>query len=92
MLKLERGLVAMLVIHVVAMLAMPLVLARFLPGGGVADAERVRLIAANPWLFRIGWMPWQLTAVVDFAFALILLRTALPRALTVPAFVLACAY
>lgn len=76
---------AMVWIHVAAMLAMPLVLARFLPGGGVDDpAERVRLIAEHPWLFRLGWLPWQLTAVVDLVFAVTLVRARyLPKALSV---------
>ncbi len=92
-LAVERGLVAMLVIHVVAMLAMPLVLARFLPGGGIADdAERVRLIVQSPWLFRLGWSFWQLTALIDFLFAVVLVRAPwLPRAFTVPALVLTLA-
>lgn len=77
---------AMIWVHVAAMLAMPLVLARFLPGGGIDDpAERVRLIAEHPWLFRLGWLPWQLTALIDFIFAVTLVRARyLPRALTVP--------
>ncbi|MBK7861165.1 MAG: DUF2071 domain-containing protein [Archangiaceae bacterium] len=82
----------MVLIHVAAMLSMALVLARFLPGGGIADdAERVRLLAEHPWLFRLGWLPWQLTALVDFIFALVLVRAPyLPRALTVPALLLTC--
>ena len=77
---------AMVWIHVAAMLAMPLVLARFLPGGGVDDpVARVRLIAEHPWSFRLGWLPWQLTALIDFVFALTLVRARyLPKALTVP--------
>jgi hypothetical protein len=92
-LAVERWLMVMVWIHVVAMLAMPLVLARFLPGGGIAaDTERVRLIAEHPWLLRLGWFPWQVTALVDFIFALTLMRAPyLPRALTVPALLCTCA-
>lgn len=92
-LAVERWLMAMIWVHVAAMLAMPLVLARFLPGGGIDDpAERVRLLAGHPWLFRLGWLPWQLTALIDFAFAVTLVRARfLPRALTVPTLLITCA-
>jgi hypothetical protein len=37
-------------------------------------------IAAHPWLWRLGWLPWQLTALSDVVLALALLRTAwIPR-------------
>ncbi len=88
----ERWLMAMVWVHVAAMVGMALVLARFLPGGGLEDAERVRLIAEQPWLFRLGWLPWQLTAAVDFVFAVTLVRAReLPRPLTVAALVLTLA-
>lgn len=92
-LAVERWLMAMVWIHVASMLAMPLVLARFLPGGGVDDPlERVRLIAEHPWMFRLGWLPWQLTALVDFIFAVALVRARyLPKALTVPTLVMTLA-
>jgi len=90
--RVERWLMAMVWIHVAAMLAMALVLARFLPGGGLSDAGRVLLIAEQPWLFRLGWLPWQLTALVDFVFAVTLVRAReLPRAWTVAALVLTLA-
>ncbi|MFO0619364.1 MAG: DUF2071 domain-containing protein [Polyangiaceae bacterium] len=80
---LARAFVAMFVVHAVAMLAMPLVLARFLPGGAASSEEaRIAAIAASPWSFRVGWMPWQLTAVIDLLFAWLVARTPwLPRAL-----------
>jgi hypothetical protein len=82
---LVRAFVAIFVIHVVAMLAMPLVLAKYLPGGGASsDEARVAAIAAAPWSLRIGWLPWQLTAAVDLVFAWLVARTTwLPRALRV---------
>lgn len=72
-------------IHVVAMLDMPLVLARFLPGGGApSEAVRIGWIADQAWTFRLGWLPWQLTAFVDLLFAWLIARTAwLPRTLRV---------
>ncbi|MBV8879538.1 MAG: DUF2071 domain-containing protein, partial [Planctomycetaceae bacterium] len=35
---------------------------------------RVRHIAAHPWLWRLGWFPWQLTALSDLLLAAGLLR------------------
>ncbi len=69
------------VCHGAAMLAMAGWLAPMLPGGGMAtDAERVARIAAHPWLFRLGWMPWHLTAVSDvLVAAALLLDRRVPR-------------
>jgi hypothetical protein len=72
---LERAAVANLLVHLLAMGTMGLWLARFLPGGGVSDAERVARIAAQPWAFRAGWWPWHLCALINLAFAVALLRT-----------------
>src|SRR5262245_23146239 len=56
-----------------------------MPGGGTADtAVRIRLIADHPWLFRLGWFPWQLTALSDLLIGIGLVRTRfIPKA---PAF------
>lgn len=61
---------------------MALLLARMLPGGGEPDtAVRVAQIAAHPWRFRAGWLPWHLCAVVDLWFAIALVRARwIPRA------------
>ncbi len=90
---LARAFVWIFVIHVVAMLDMPLVLARFLPGGGApSEAIRIQWIAEQPWTFRLGWLPWQLTAVVDLLFAWLVARTAwLPRTLRILAAVVTLA-
>jgi len=73
---LERAMLANFAIHGIAMVVMALVLARMLPGGGEPDtARRITMIAESPWIFRLGWLPWQLCAVVDLWFALALLRT-----------------
>lgn len=67
---LTRALLASLVLHGLAMLSMAAFLLPALPGGGVAsDAPRVGYIAAHPWLFRLGWLPWQLCALADLALA-----------------------
>ena len=73
---LERALVANFVVHGLAIVAMALLLLPFMPGGGHADAERVALIAAHPWQFRLGWLPWQLCAVCDVWMAVAMVRTA----------------
>lgn len=84
---LERALIFTFVIHGVAMLSMALLLLPGMPGGGVTDdSARIRYIAQNPWLFRLGWIPWQLTALSDLLIGIALLRTPwipkLPAALT----------
>lgn len=73
-------------IHAVAMVAMVLFLLPGLPGGGVDDPlERARYVAQNPWLWRLGWLPWQLTALSDQILGIALLRTTwIPR---LPAFI-----
>ncbi len=69
-------------IHGLALLSMAALLLPTLPGGTEADpAVRVATIAAHPWRFRFGWLPWQLCAVVDLWMALAMLRARwLPRA------------
>jgi hypothetical protein len=75
-LRLERALVITLVLHAVAMLGMAALLLPTLPGGGVSDdLARVVRIGTHPWLFRLGWLPWHLTALSDLYLAYALLRT-----------------
>jgi hypothetical protein len=72
---LERALLFSFVIHGIAMLSMALLLLPGMPGGGTADdVARVQYIAAHPWLWRLGWLPWQLTALSDVLIAAGLLR------------------
>lgn len=72
---LERSLLVNFVIHAIAMVTMALVLARMLPGGGEPDpVARVASIAAHPWLFRLGWLPWQLCAAADLWLAIAFVR------------------
>jgi hypothetical protein len=85
--KLERALLFTFVLHALAMLAMAGLLLPGMPGGGgIDDGARIQYIAGHPWLWRLGWLPWQLTAVSDLWLALALLRTAeirrLPAVLT----------
>src|SRR3954468_13827953 len=84
---LERALLLTFGAHGVAMLAMALVLLPGMPGGGARDdVARIAYIAAHPWWWRLGWLPWQITALSDLFLAYALLRTRwvprLPAALT----------
>jgi hypothetical protein len=72
---LERALLFTFVIHGVAMGSMAFLLLPGMPGGGTADArDRIHYMAAHPWLWRLGWFPWQLTALSDLLVAIGLLR------------------
>lgn len=73
---LEWALVATFILHGLAMLAMAGLLLPTMPGGPTAlDGDRIAILAAHPWRFRLGWLPWQLTAVSDLLLAVALLRT-----------------
>ncbi len=73
--SLERALVFNFAIHGIAMAVMASVLLPYMPGGSaVPDGARVARIAAEPWLFRLGWAPWQLCAVADVWLAIALWR------------------
>lgn len=61
--------------HGAGMLAMALLLLPAMPGGGTAsDAERMLWIAQHESAFRLGWLPWHLTALSDLVLALALVR------------------
>ncbi len=63
---LEQVLLLNIVIHVAGIVTMGLILMPGMPGGPVAeDAQRVAYIAEHPWLWRLGWIPWHLAAVID---------------------------
>lgn len=73
---LEGALVATFVLHALAMLAMAALLLPMMPGGPTkSDAARIALLVAHPWQFRLGWLPWHLTAVSDLVLAVALLKT-----------------
>ncbi len=78
---LEWALIANFLVHGLAMAAMALFLLPALPGGNApSDAARVTYIAEHAWLFRLGWLPWQLCAVADLALAAAMVRVRwLPR-------------
>ncbi|MDB5212835.1 MAG: hypothetical protein JWO86_762 [Myxococcaceae bacterium] len=83
--NLEWALLFDFVIHAVAMIATATLLLPSLPGGTQTnDFDRIAAIVAHPWLFRLGWFPWQLCAVADLLLAVAMVRVRwLPR---VPAF------
>src|SRR5258706_9091721 len=73
---LERALLFTFVVHGIAMLSMALLLLPGMPGGGTADsAVRIRTMADHPWLGRLGWFPWQVTALSDLILGIGLVRT-----------------
>src|SRR3954447_11850263 len=79
---LEASLVFNFVIHAVAMVATARYLLPGLPGdGGVAeDLRRVAYISTGPWTWRLGWFPWQVTALADLVLGVALLWTSwVPR-------------
>src|SRR5262249_26107262 len=53
-----------------------------MPGGQNGNvAARLAYVAAHPWLWRLGWLPWQLTALSDLLVSVALLSTRwVPRA------------
>jgi hypothetical protein len=73
---LERALLVAFVLHGIAMLSMALLLLPGIPGGPNADvAARMAYVAGHPWLWRLGWLPWQLTALSDLLVGVALLST-----------------
>lgn len=73
--SLEWALLFNFLVHALALISMALLLLPCLPGGtNTDDAARVARIASHPWLFRLGWLPWQLCAVADLWLALAMLR------------------
>ncbi len=77
---LEQALLITILAHAAAMLSMALLLLPGMPGGSNDLAARVAYVASHPWLWRLGWLPWHLTALSDLLIAVALLRTAwIPR-------------
>ncbi len=78
---LARALIVCFIAHGLAMLSMAALLLPGTPGGLHSDvAARMAYVAAHPWLWRLGWLPWQLTALSDLLLAWALLRTSwIPR-------------
>src|SRR5262245_59009937 len=78
---LEQVLLVNLAVHILALIYTALFLLPGLPGGSSAeDAARIAYLAAVPWLWRLGWLPWQLGAFMDLLTGVALWRTAwIPR-------------
>lgn len=78
---LEQMLLVNLGVHLLALVGTVLFLLPGMPGGSSSnEAERVAYLAAHPWLWRLGWLPWQMTALVDLLTGLALWRTSwVPR-------------
>ncbi|HEY7155946.1 MAG TPA: DUF2071 domain-containing protein [Gemmataceae bacterium] len=78
---LEQVLLVNLGVHVLALVCTALFLLPGMPGGNSADdAGRVAYLTAHPWLWRLGWLPWQAAAFVDLLMGMALWRTAwVPR-------------
>jgi len=77
--QLMLALFAFLVAHAIALLSMVLLVA---PGLDVARtlAERSSYVAEHSWRWRIGWLPWQLSALSDIAVSVALVRYCRGRA------------
>jgi hypothetical protein len=64
---------AWVAMHVVAVAAMAVLLApAFAPTA--TTFERAAYVAAHPWAWRLGWVPWQLCAVIDLGLSFALYR------------------
>jgi hypothetical protein len=73
---LEFSLLFTFVVHGLAMVSMVFCLLPGMPGGGnEAVADRARFVAGHPWMWRGGWLFWQLTALSDLLLAIALVRT-----------------
>jgi len=71
---LESAILFTFVAHLTGMLSMALLLLPGMTGGLSATLiGRAQYVAAHPWLWRLGWFPWQLTALSDLLFGLALL-------------------
>jgi hypothetical protein len=78
---LERALQFSFLTHGLAMLTMAGLLLPGMPGGPNALTARMAYVAAHSWLWRLGWLPWQLTALSDLLLAVALLMTRWTRSL-----------
>jgi hypothetical protein len=89
----EQALIATLVCHAVAMIAMATLLLPMMPGGPVADdGTRMAAIASHATAWRLGWATWGITAASDVALGLALFRwRRVPRAQAWAALLLVCA-
>jgi hypothetical protein len=74
---LERSLLFTILAHAIGMVSMAFFVLPGVPGGTHADPwARAEYVATHPWIWRLGWLPWQVTAVSDLLLSFALLRTA----------------
>ena len=74
------ALVFTILCHGAAMLAMLFFLLPGMPSGTTEVAQRITYISEHPFLWKLGWFPWQMTALSDVILSLALIRTAwIPR-------------
>ena len=63
-------------VHVAAIATMGLCLLPGMPGGPTAEvADRAAYVAANPWAWRLGWVPWHMCALADVLTGVALVST-----------------
>jgi hypothetical protein len=75
-LPLERALLFTFAAHGVGMLGMVLLQLPGMPGGPQPElALRAAYVATHPWLWRLGWLGWQFTALSDLLLAIALVAT-----------------
>src|SRR4051794_40386147 len=73
---LEGALFFTIIAHAAGMASMAALLIWGMPGGATADTtQRITYIAHHPWLWRLGWFPWQVTAFSDLLLGIALIRT-----------------
>jgi hypothetical protein len=69
------ALVFTILCHAVAMGSMLLFLLPGIPGGNSDLAHRMSYMSSHAFQWRLGWFPWQMTALSDLFLAIALLRT-----------------
>jgi hypothetical protein len=73
---LEQTLLVNLGVHLAALVCTPFLLLPGLAGGPASVGERAGYLSAHPWLWRLGWLPWQAAALANVLTGLALWRTA----------------
>ncbi len=77
---LTLSLVFTILCHGAAMMSMLIFLLPGMPGGTADLAHRVEYIANHVFQWRLGWFPWQMTALSDLFLSVALVRTVwIPR-------------
>jgi hypothetical protein len=72
---LEGALLFTFCCHAAAMVSMTLIV-RGLPGANATTvAQRAAYVGGHPWIWRLGWWPWQVTAFSDLFLCVALLCT-----------------